>query len=240
MAQQIQSIPYPSYTTAQRDALTGVSVGFKITNSTIGRNQMWNGTNWIEIDEGELRWRDEYVGGIWIPAAGGAAPDLNNYTIGGIATRMYEFDGGNTEERLSNTFEIPHDIPIALINDLTTHIEVHIHWQPSTNNTGDVEWFFDWCYIPLNAVPIPMTTMSVVCSVDANQQYVHKIKAFENNGVPKLPVPAGGFGIGDIILFNLRRTPTGNNDTYPDNALLIKVAMHVPTDDRGSKDIYDN
>ena len=31
MVQQIQSIPYPSYTTVQRDALTGVSIGFKIT-----------------------------------------------------------------------------------------------------------------------------------------------------------------------------------------------------------------
>jgi hypothetical protein len=54
----------PSYTTVQKDALISsgyFSVGFKITNSTIGRNQMWNRTNWIEIDEGELRWRDEYV-----------------------------------------------------------------------------------------------------------------------------------------------------------------------------------
>lgn len=29
MTQQIQSIPYPSYTTVQRDALTGVSGGNK-------------------------------------------------------------------------------------------------------------------------------------------------------------------------------------------------------------------
>ena len=35
MTQQIQSIPHPSYTTVQRDALTSsgyFSIGFKITN----------------------------------------------------------------------------------------------------------------------------------------------------------------------------------------------------------------
>ena len=47
-----------------------------------------------------------------------------------------------------------------------------------------------------------------------------------------------GVPIGDIIQFNLRRTPTG--DSYPDDAILVKVAMHVPTDDRGSKNIYNN
>ena len=240
MIQQIQSIPYPSYTTVQRDALTGISIGYKITNSTISRNQMWNGTNWIEIDEGELRWRDEYVSGVWQPAAAQAAPDVENYTIGGIGVRKYSFDGGNTEERISNHFEIPHDIPIDLINDGTTWIEAHIHWQPSTNNTGTVQWFFDWCYLPLNAAPIAMTGLSYTQTINANEQYFQKLCAFEVGGVAKLPIPAGGFNIGGIIQFNLRRTPTGDNDTYPDDAILIKVALHVPTDDRGSKNIYNN
>lgn len=239
MTQQIQSILYPAYTTTQRDALTGVLVGFKITNSTINRNQMWNGTNWIEIDEGELRWRDEYVSGTWTPAAA-AAPDLENYTIGGIGVVKYAFNGVNTEERITNHFEIPHDIPIDLINDGTTWIEAHVHWQPSTNDAGNVQWFFDWAYLPLNAAPIPMTTMSHICPVLINQQYFHKINAFEVGGVAKLPIPAGGFGIGGIIQFNLRRTPTGGSDDYGFDAIMIKVALHVPTDDRGSKNIYSN
>ncbi len=241
MTQMIQSIPYPSYTIVQRDALTGISIGYKITNSTVGRNQMWNGTNWIEIDEGELRWRDEYVSGIWTPAAATAAPDIENYTIGGIGVRKYSFDGNNIEERISNHFEIPHDIPIDLINNGTTYMEVHVHWQPSTNNTGNIEWFFDWTYLPDNAAPIPMDSLSCVCPVGANEQYFHHKSAFKDvTDTIIVPVPNGGFQIGGIIQFNLRRTPTGDNDTYPDDAILIKVALHVPTDDRGSKNISNN
>lgn len=239
---QAQSIPYPSYTTVQRDALTSsgyFSIGFKITNSTIGRNQMYNGTTWIEIDEGELRWRDEYVSGIWTPASAQAAPDIVGYTIGGISVNKYSFDGGNIEERISNHFEIPHDIPIDLINDGTTWIEAHIHWQPSTNNIGTVQWFFDWAYLPINAAPIAMSSLSVIDTVTANQQYFHKLVAFESApSVAKLQIPAGGFMVGGVIQFNLRRTPTG--DSYPDDAILIKVALHVPTDDRGSKNIYNS
>ena len=53
-------------------------------------------------------------------------------------------------------------------------------------------------------------------------------------------VPVGGFSIGDIIQFNLRRTPTGSNDTYEHDAILIKVAMHVCSNDRGSTNMYNN
>ncbi len=46
----IQSIPYPSYTTAQRDALTSVPEGFKIKNTTTGKIQMYStGGVWVDI-----------------------------------------------------------------------------------------------------------------------------------------------------------------------------------------------
>ena len=237
----LNQIPYKSFTTSQRDALTGVPIGLKITNSTIGRNQMWNGPNWIEIDEGELRWRDEYVSGIWTPAAAQAAPSIIGYTIGGISVNKYTFNGTNTEERIANHFEIPHDIPLDLINDGTTYIEAHIHWQPSTNDAGNVQWFFDWAYLPLNGAPIAMNSLSCINSVSSNQQFFHKLCAFESApNVTKLQIPAGGFNVGGVIQFNLRRTPTGDADTYEYDAILVKVALHVPTDDRGSKDIYNN
>lgn len=48
MAKIIQSIPYPTYTTTQRDALTGVLLNTKINNSTTSKVEEYNGSIWIE------------------------------------------------------------------------------------------------------------------------------------------------------------------------------------------------
>lgn len=48
--QQIQSIPYLTYTIVQRDALTNVIVNYMITNSDTSTVQMWNGSVWLDLD----------------------------------------------------------------------------------------------------------------------------------------------------------------------------------------------
>lgn len=187
----------------------------------------------------KVMYRDEYVGGPWTEASGAAAPDLVNYTIGGIATRKYSFDGGVTEERLSNSFEIPHDIALDQINAETERIEIHIHWMPSTTGSGNVKWFFDYTYIPVNSAPITQTRLNVIGTIASNEQYFHKINSFVGTGaVISLPKPSSGFNIGDIIEFNLRRTPTDGDDSYTADAILIKVAMHVPVNSQGSRQRY--
>jgi hypothetical protein len=54
----------------------------------------------------------------------------------------------------------------------------------------------------------------------------------------ELPKPTGGFNIGDLILFNIKRIPTDNEDTYGSDALMIKTALHVPVDGNGSRQRY--
>lgn len=196
----------------------------------------------INVNTAEsIRYRDEYVGGSWITPAGAQAPDAIDVTIGGIGMRMLGFDGGNTEEKQSNSFELAHDIAFTRVNSGELNLEAHVHFMPSTNNTGDVKWFFDWVYCPLNGAPLAQTSLSGICTVNANERYFHKICTFKDNTATIIiPVPVGGFGIGDIIMFTLRRTPTTTGDTYPDDALLIKCAMHVPVDDKGSLTRYNN
>ena len=48
MTKILQSIPYPTYTTANRDLLTGVLLNTKINNSTTNKVNEWNGSSWIE------------------------------------------------------------------------------------------------------------------------------------------------------------------------------------------------
>lgn len=172
----------------------------------------------------EPAWRDEYPAVI-VPASGSAAPDSVAHTIGGIARQLYSFDGVNTEERLSGSFEIPHDYMIG------QPIEVHIHWRPSTTGTGVVKWFFDWELSKVHQAPSAQTTLTITSEITSASQYVHFITTFGN-------LPALDYGIGDKIGFNIRRTPSDAADTYGADALLEQVALHIPVDTLGSRQIY--
>lgn len=178
-----------------------------------------------------IRYRDEYVAGDWVSASGAAAPDQVSYTIGGIPYTLLSFDGNNTEERVANSFEIPHDIALDEINNNTLSIEWHVHFMPTTAGTGDVKWFMDYCYMPPNNVPIPQTSIFLTKSIN-NQQYNHILVGKD------IPKPAGGYHIGGIILFNLRRTPSDSQDTYTSDVALFKTAIHIPINDFGSRQMY--
>lgn len=169
--------------------------------------------------------RDEYPSHPWIAAGAQASPDLTNHTIGGVARRIYAFNGATTEERLSSSFEIPHDYAYG------QPIEVHAHFRPSTTGSGDVKFFFDWEHSPAQGAPASQTTMTLVHTINADEQYYHLIKSFGD-------LPDLGFRLGDKIGFNIRRTPTDAADTYAADVLLEQVALHVPIDSDGSKQRY--
>jgi len=180
-----------------------------------------------------LTYRDEYTAGDWVNPVGGAPPDPVTVTIGGVAFRLLGFDGNNTTEWTANSFEIQHDIAIDALNAETEKLEWHVHFMPSNNEAGDVKWRFEYCILPLAAVAIPQTTVTSIVTLLANTQYKHYIASVE------LPKPAGGYHIGDIILFNIKRIPTDEQDTYGSDALLLKTALHVPVDTLGSRQRYE-
>jgi hypothetical protein len=173
-------------------------------------------------------WRDEYPAFL-VPAGGAKAPDPVDATIGGVQRRVNSFDGNNTEEILSGSFEIPHDMMIGTL----ILPELHVHWRPATTGVGVVKWFFDWEYSPPNAAPIPMTTLDVTDEILVNNQYWHKLTTFGY-----LPQPLTEFSLGGKIGFNIRRTPADDEDTYAGEVYLEQVALHVPCDTNGSRQIY--
>lgn len=178
-----------------------------------------------------ITYRDEYVGGEWFTPQGATAPDVESYTIGGVATRKHAFDGVNVNETLSNTFEIAHDSAISLINAGTLPMEFHTHAAPSTTGSGTYRFTIDWCYIPPNGAPIAMTQLVIEKAIN-NQQYHNVLSGVE------LSVPAGGYAIGGIIEFTLTRTPQHTNDTYAADVILYKAALHIPCDMLGSRQRY--
>ena len=104
--------------------------------------------------------------------------------------------------------------------------------MPSTTSSGTVKWFLDYCYIPPSLGPVTQQSISISQEVLANQQYYHFIKGVN------IPKPSSNYQIGGVILFNLRRTPTNTEDTYANDAILVKTALHVPVNDSGSREMY--
>jgi hypothetical protein len=185
------------------------------------------------VNKGDaITYRDEYVGGEYFVPLGATAPDMVTPTIGGVVTRKYAFDGGTLSETLSNTFEIPHDMDIAGVNAGSESLEIHIHIGPSTNNTGTCRFTIDWCLIKANGAPIAGTQVVLTKAITANQQYYNLLVG------DNLVVPVGGFDIGDLIEFTLTRTPTNGADTYTDDVIFYKCALHIPCDTSGSRQRY--
>ena len=171
---------------------------------------------------------DEYPSHI-LPVPGSAAPDDVVHTVGGVARVFKGFDGNNTQEIMSGSFEIPHRFMVDVYSlGVGYGIELHIHWRPSTTGTGTVIWYCDLEYSPPNAAPIPMATMQVEINLATNKQYWHLLSSF---GI--IPQPATPFQLGGKIGFNLRRTPT--TDSYGADALFEQIALHVPGDVMGSR-----
>lgn len=173
---------------------------------------------------GTPTYRDEYPA-ILVAAGGSKAPDEVSHTIGGVRRTMKSFDGSATEEIISGSFEIPHDYMAG------QPIELHIHWRPSTSGLGSVIWYFDWEYSPPEAQPQSQTVVTASRTLAADRQYYHLLDTFGN-----LPQPSTPFSLGGKIGFNLRRTPT--TDTYGADALLEQIALHIPCDTNGSRQIY--
>jgi len=221
-----------NYVNVTGDTMTGNLI---ITSATVVLSSITNTTDiYVNTDSGStiflqrVNWRDEYPSQPWVAAGAAAAPDLIDYSIGGITVKKYSFDGATTEELLNSNFEVPHDYAYG------NQIELHVHWRPTSTATGTTVWNFDWCYSPANdGAPIPQTSQSTSKTLTANSQYHHFITSFGN-----LNLTGSTFSLGHLINFNIRRDPTFSGDTYPDDIILEQVALHMPIDSFGSRQQY--
>ena len=177
-------------------------------------------------------WRDEYVSGDWGNATGNAAPTFGTYTIGGIAYRKIALDANDSR---TNCFEIPHDMILSA--DAALQPELHAHIRPTSDATGTVILYLEPEWSKVNTTeanpaiePLPLAEMTATLTIaNGSSNFPHYVVSFG-----KLPV--NSYNIGDLIGFKVsRRTGFG---TYTADIIIEKLAMHVPVDTAGSRQIY--
>ena len=179
-----------------------------------------------------IRWRDEYVTGDWGNATGAAAPAFSNFTIGGVAMRKITLDANDAR---TNVFEVPHDMLMSA--EALLQPEIHVHFKPTTDGTGTVIFFLtpvwsrantsgDDPVIDPEALPEMARTVTIAVG---SAEYPSYVATFGH-------LPIRTYTLGDLIDFKIeRRTGEG---TYTADVIMDKVALHVPVDDRGSREMY--
>lgn len=173
------------------------------------------------IDPVEVMYKDDNAGGATL-AIGSSAPDLVAFNGGTILTRA--FDGNATSEQLFWGREINHDYAEG------GDIQVHLHWCPTTANSGNVEWFVDYTIDRNNVGNLASGTLSVVDSADGT--------AWTPTVVEIGTIDGTNFKLGDQCAFRLYRVPNGTNDTYPDDAAIAHTfGYHYPINSVGSRQI---
>ena len=119
------------------------------------------------------------------------------------------------------SFEVPHCYKEG------TNLSVHLHWSPSSTNTGECAWLMKYTFANMNGTFGSEETLNFTqtgCGTANHHQYIAGDTAI--NGTAKT------IKIGSIIAFALSR-PTG--DAFTGDAFLHSIGVYYEIDTIGSR-----
>jgi hypothetical protein len=106
---------------------------------------------------------------------------------------------------------------------------VHIHWSPTTTNTGNIRWGLEYTIANANAA-FPTTSTIYVTQAGSGVVNQHQLIAFAD-------ISGTGRKIGDVIAFRVFRDAPNAADTFTGNAFLHQIGIHYICDTAGSRDM---
>jgi hypothetical protein len=135
------------------------------------------------------------------------------------------FDAG-TEEELFFAVQIPHDWIVGSL------IRPHIHWCPTTTNTGTVSFGLEYTKAKFGSA-FGNTTILPANQAGSGTAYKHQLATFPD-------ITMTGDTISTMLLCRIFRDATGSlrTDSYNADAALLEVDFHYKKNDLGSKSEY--
>ncbi len=142
-------------------------------------------------------------------------------------TREFTFDP-DTDEEVHFTVQLPHGYM------LQSDLHPHIHWAPSTTNTGKVKWCLECTFQILGGVFVAPGDPMCVAQAASGVAYTHQLAEFGAiSGTPFTLVST----IGSCRVY--RDANDGTDDTYTGDAFGLEVDFHYIRDENGSVSEYD-
>lgn len=161
-------------------------------------------------------YRDQFVDGL-STRDGAADPPIFAAFSGGVWA--IRFDNGATMASHA-TLELQHDYVDG------SDLELHLHWSPTTTNTGNIRWGVEYTFANMNAT-FPATVDVVALQAGSgivNQHQYLTVATISGAGLTK----------GAVMAFRIYRGGAHATDTFTGNAFLHRIALHYAVDKLGS------
>jgi len=142
-------------------------------------------------------------------------PDWDATNIGWL------FDAAGIEI-LYIIFQLPHTYKEG------TDLYPHVHWQPTSTDTGDVLWKIDYKWTNVNATDAGSTTPVEITPAGDGTTLKHQLSSFA-------ALDGTGKTISSILTIKLSRMGNDDDDTYTGDALLKEFDIHYQIDTVGSR-----
>lgn len=184
------------------------------------------GGDYVHITEhgvyffGEATQWDDLLGAAVSLNPGATGPTWTNF-LGN--TKAWHF-ANNLNQGMHGSFQFSHSYEVG------TDIEFHIHWAPTTTNTGSVVWELEYTWQSIDGT-FPSTTVVTVTDPADGTAYKHQIADFAT-------ISGSGKGMSSIMMVRVRRVGTDGADTYTGDAALLYADIHYRKNSLGSDDEY--
>ena len=157
---------------------------------------------------------------------GAAAPDIALFggTSGSTAIYVNVFDGSNTKEDVFFSVQLPHSYKHG------SDISPHIHWSPTTADTGNVKWTLNCMWQNISSTYSGVSTSSATVATAA-VAWSHQLSEFTD-------LTGSGKTLSSIAVCSLYRDPNDAADTYAYDAALLGIDFHYEMDSLGSDEEY--
>lgn len=110
-------------------------------------------------------------------------------------------------------------------------IEMHIHWEPTNTNTGNVLWQVEYKWTNIGGTEPGTFTAITILDAGDGTAYKHQIADFAT-------ISGTGKTISSILSLKISRLGGDGTDTYNADALLKEFDIHYQINSFGSDDEY--
>lgn len=149
-------------------------------------------------------------------------PEFENVADGLYA---YAFDHDNdADESLHFVVQLPHAYKVG------SNLRFHVHWAPSTTNTGNVVWELEYSASAINGTFPSSTSIEKLDAADGTA-LKHQISSFAE-------IDGSSLGMSSMLICRLTRLGDDGTDTFTGVAYALEADFHIELDQMGSSEEF--
>ena len=196
---------------------------------TYGQNL--NVSGYITADSisiGAINYTDTYWDDLRVPMSNTKiTPSKTEPALEAIVTGVlaYAFEAdADSSEMLNFVAQLPHSRKAG------TDLSCHLHWAPSTTNTGNCYWRFTYTIISIDGTFGAVTSSRVLDAGDGTA-VKHQLVEFDD-------IDGSTLGLSAVLIGNITRLGEATEDSFTGVAYGLEFDIHCQIDSPGSPHEY--